>query len=84
MEKLLPKFGFFVLLLFSFSAFAVGGKIVSIDFKGLHKLQAASLKAKLVSKENSFYSPDKVREDINQLYKTGLFDDVSVSKGEIS
>ncbi len=72
-------FTLFFLLFFSFSLQSAE-RIARIDFVGLVKTEASSLKGRLSSKEGAFYSQKSASQDVKALFATGLFEDVSVSR----
>ncbi|MBF0105933.1 MAG: outer membrane protein assembly factor BamA [Deltaproteobacteria bacterium] len=72
---------FLVFLILSFPG-GVGAaeQIVDIDFQGLTSVSEAVVRNSLLSVEGTPYSGNIVKKDIKNLYKTGLFSDVSVQR----
>lgn len=59
----------------------VGGqKIGKITLQGNKKIENDAVVARLVSKEGDTYTADKVRADVEALFKTGYFYDVQVAR----
>lgn len=52
--------------------------VTAIDIKGLKRIDASALKAKLTQKIKETLSSEKTTEDIKAIYKMGYFDDVRV------
>ncbi|WP_246845446.1 outer membrane protein assembly factor BamA [Bdellovibrio sp. NC01] len=57
-----------------------GLTIKSIEITGNRKIEKDAIIAKLVSKVNEEYSAKNVREDVEQLFKMGYFNDIEVSR----
>lgn len=77
---LLCLFCFSVLSLNGIFASAVQAETVikSVVIEGNRKIDTASIKARLSTKEGSVLSMDVIREDIRVLYSIGYFDDIKV------
>ncbi|HVK60987.1 MAG TPA: outer membrane protein assembly factor BamA [Bdellovibrionales bacterium] len=60
---------------------AVEGLVVgTITVKGNKKIEVDAVQARLTSKTGEAYSPEKVRADVDALFKTGYFYDVKVDR----
>jgi outer membrane protein insertion porin family len=57
-----------------------GLKVGKIDVKGNKKIEADAVIARLISKTGEPYSSEKVRQDVEALFKTGYFYDVKVDR----
>jgi outer membrane protein insertion porin family len=60
------------------------GVIHRIEFRGLRRIPAATLRAHITSKENELLDPMKVAEDVRALDRLGWFDEVSAQVEEIA
>lgn len=58
---------------------AEGTKVSKIVIKGNKKIELDAVTTRLLTKEGSQYSQDRIREDVDALFKTGYFYDVVVS-----
>jgi outer membrane protein insertion porin family len=54
--------------------------IGKISVRGNKKIESDAVAARLVSKSGDEYSPEKVRQDVEALFKTGYFYDVRVDR----
>lgn len=61
-------------------AAATGITVGKITIKGNRKIEQDAIIARLVSKTNEVYTPEKVRSDVDALFKTGYFYDVRVER----
>lgn len=55
-------------------------RIGTISIRGNKKIESDAVAARLVSKAGDEYSADKVRQDVESLFKTGYFYDVRVDR----
>ncbi|MEK6684013.1 MAG: outer membrane protein assembly factor BamA [Nitrospirota bacterium] len=55
-----------------------GDAVVAIEVQGNHRIETATIRSRLKTKEGSLLSADRVREDIQSLYQLGFFLDVRV------
>lgn len=62
------------------SAEATGPKIVKIVIKGNKKIESDAVLAKLANKQGQAFTSERVRQDLDQLFKTGFFYDVKVDR----
>ena len=69
---------FFYLL--SLSAFAKSDRISGIVIQGNKIIEEEAIRSKIISKINKRYSPQKVRQDVQQIFNTGWFYDIEVKK----
>ncbi len=53
-------------------------KITLLDVQGNRRIEAATVLAKVKSREGDVFSPSQVKEDIKALYQLGHFEDVQV------
>jgi len=53
-------------------------KIKLIDVKGNRRIDTAAIMAKIKSKENDLFLPDRLREDLRSIYQMGYFDQVDI------
>ncbi|MBF0456945.1 MAG: outer membrane protein assembly factor BamA [Nitrospirae bacterium] len=52
--------------------------VISIEIKGLKRIEEGAIKSKLSQKTNQPLSQDKISEDVKTVYRLGYFDDVKV------
>ncbi|MFQ3574302.1 MAG: outer membrane protein assembly factor BamA, partial [Thermodesulfovibrionales bacterium] len=52
--------------------------VTDIEIKGIKRIDASAIRAKLSQKTNEVLSTEKTTEDIKSIYKMGYFDDVKV------
>lgn len=64
----------------SVSAEATGPKVVKIVLKGNKKIESDAVIAKLANKQGQALTSERVRQDLDQLFKTGFFYDVKVDR----
>jgi outer membrane protein insertion porin family len=64
--------------IFALPCIAQDTKITLIEVQGNRRIEAATILAKLRSKEGDFFSPSLIKEDIRALYQLGHFEDVQV------
>ncbi|RYZ64861.1 MAG: hypothetical protein EOP05_21420 [Proteobacteria bacterium] len=57
-------------------------RVGKISFRGNKKIEIDAVAARLVSKTGDEYSADKVRNDVEALFRTGYFYDVKVDRRE--
>ncbi|MBF0320768.1 MAG: hypothetical protein HQL01_13295 [Nitrospirae bacterium] len=57
---------------------AVEPLVISIEVKGLKRIEEGAIKAKLTQKTNQPISQDKISEDVKAIYRLGYFDDIKV------
>jgi len=53
-------------------------KIKLIEVKGNRRIDSATIRAKIKSKENDLFLPDRLREDLRAVYQMGYFDQVNI------
>lgn len=53
-------------------------KIKLIEVKGNRRIDTAAIRAKIKSKENDLFLPDRLREDLRTIYQMGYFDQVNI------
>ena len=53
-------------------------KIKLIEVKGTRRIDSATIRAKIKSKENDLFLPDRLREDLRAIYQMGYFDQVNI------
>jgi len=72
----------FLFALFSFCQFVMAEeqeiRIKLIEIKANNKIDRMTILAKLSLKEGDLFSPERIQEDIKNLYQMGFFDQVSV------
>jgi outer membrane protein insertion porin family len=59
-----------------------GGNVEKIVVSGNKKIEADAVRAKLITREGSIYSEDQIRQDIQELFNTGFFYNVTVDRSE--
>jgi outer membrane protein insertion porin family len=69
---------FFISLFFCFSIYSQ--TIDKINIRGNKKITSDAIKAKLLNKEGSKFDESLVRQDIDNVFKLGYFDEVEVYK----
>jgi hypothetical protein len=57
-----------------------GGNVDKIVIAGNKKIEADAIRAKLITREGQIYSDDQVRQDIQELFATGFFYNVTVDR----
>lgn len=55
-----------------------GTIVVTIEIRGNHRIETATIRSRLKTKEGSPLSADVIRDDIKSLYQLGFFSDVRV------
>ncbi|MBI3995609.1 MAG: outer membrane protein assembly factor BamA [Nitrospirae bacterium] len=55
-----------------------GNTVIAIEVRGNHRIETATIRSRLKTKEGSPLSPERVREDIQSLYQLGFFLDLRV------
>jgi outer membrane protein insertion porin family len=53
-------------------------KIKLIEVKGNRRIDTTAILAKIKSKENDLFSPDRLRDDLRSIYQMGYFDQVDI------
>lgn len=53
-------------------------RIKLIEVKGNRRIDTAAIRAKIKSKENALFLPDRLREDLRAIYQMGYFDQVNI------
>ncbi|MGE3757872.1 MAG: POTRA domain-containing protein, partial [Pseudobdellovibrionaceae bacterium] len=61
----------------------IGGKISKIDVSGNVKIEKDAVTERLKSKVGSAYSPEMIREDIQELFESGFFYNVEVFRNDV-
>ena len=56
--------------------------IKQIDIRGNQRVEAEAIRQRITTKVGDAFSPEKVRRDVENLYKMGFFDDVTVEAEE--
>lgn len=71
---------FFVISLFATPGLAGQAETIvkAVEVEGNKKIDKATIKARLSTKEGSVLSMERIREDIDTLYSIGYFDDIKV------
>ncbi len=59
-----------------------GGNVERILVTGNKKIEGDAIRAKLITREGSIYSEDQIRQDIQELFNTGFFYNVTVDRSE--
>ena len=67
-----------VLCLASLSSAADPEKVTMVEVQGNRRIEAATILAKIKTKEGESFSPSQIKEDIKTLYQLGHFEDVQV------
>lgn len=57
-----------------------GGRVVKVEVRGNKKIETDAVMARLVTKVGEEYSTDKVRQDVEALFRSGYFYDVRVDR----
>ncbi len=57
-----------------------GGTVEKISIAGNKKIEADAIRAKLITREGEIYSDDQIRQDIQELFNTGFFYNVTVDR----
>jgi len=60
-----------------------GNTVVAIEVRGNQRIETATIRSRLKTKEGSPLSADRVREDIKSLYQLGFFLDVRVDSDPV-
>ena len=71
-------FSFFCI--FSLTAFAKLERVGEIIIQGNKIVEVKAIRSKIISKVNKKYSPQIVRQDVQQIFNTGWFYDIEVQK----
>ena len=61
---------------------STGGQVEKISIQGNRKIEADAIRAKLITREGSLYNEDQIRQDIQELFNTGYFYNVTVDRTE--
>jgi outer membrane protein insertion porin family len=72
------RFVLIVLSLASLSRAADFEKVTMVEVQGNRRIEAATILAKVKTREGGSFSPSQVKEDIKTLYQLGHFEDVQV------
>lgn len=80
MKKILSAILSVVMFLGSASPLRAEGVIREINVKGNVRVEARAVLATIESRVGTAYSPEKVKRDIQALYRMGAFEDVQVDK----
>ena len=67
-----------MICLSSLSFGADGEKVTMVEVQGNRRIEAATILAKIKTKEGEVFSPSQIKEDIKTLYQLGHFEDVQV------
>lgn len=59
-------------------------RIVSLRVEGNHLLRERVILSHVKARKNDFYNPDKLREDVQAIYKMGNFEDVTLDVSDVS
>lgn len=81
MFKKLAAIGALLLMMASFASIvgaAEDAKITLIEVQGNKRIEAATILAKIKTKEGGIFSPAQIKDDIKTLYQMGHFEDVQV------
>ncbi|HVN22792.1 MAG TPA: outer membrane protein assembly factor BamA [Syntrophorhabdales bacterium] len=74
-------FACFLLLAFLFSGPALAQEkniVLKVDITGNDRIERGVIMNAIKTKEKETYNPEKIREDMKNIYKTGFFSDVQV------
>ena len=75
----------FLLITCILTGYALGqGKdiIIKLNVTGNDRIERGVITNAIKSKEKDVYDPEKIREDMKNVYKTGFFSDVQVDVNE--
>ncbi len=68
----------FLIFFFVLTGSAEEVKVTLVEVQGNKRIEAATILAKIKTREGGFFSPSQIKEDIKTLYQLGHFEDVQV------